>query len=75
MKSLYSFDTSWTRTSSHGYFCDFVCALMFLCVCVHRCVCAASSPNTRGPTAGPKECAGITLVHTDQAGDMVKASW
>ena len=47
----------------------------FLCVCVHRSVCTASFTKQRGPTEGPKECAGITLVHIDQAGDMAKASW
>lgn len=54
MKSFYSSDISRTRTSSHGYFCDIVCALMFLCVCVHRCVCAASFTKHKRPNRRPK---------------------
>ena len=74
MKSFYSSDLSQTRTSNHGYFCAFVCALMFS-VCMCSQVCMYCFIHQRGPTEGPKECAGITLVHIDQAGDMAKASW
>lgn len=51
-----------------------VCSCFCVYVCIGVCV-LLHSPNTRGPTEGPKECASITLVHTDQAGDTVKASW
>lgn len=61
-----------------------VAMVIFVTLCVRSCFCVyvctgvyvlLHSPNTRGPTEGPKECAGITLVHIDQAGDMAKASW
>lgn len=70
-----SSDTSQTRTSSHGYFCDFVCALMFLCAGVHRCVCIDSFTKHKRANRRPKGTWGITLIHIDQAGDMVKANW
>ena len=54
MKSFYSSDLSQTRTSNHGYFCAFVCALMFsVCMCSQVCM-YCFIHQTKRPNRRPK---------------------